>query len=412
MLKTPIYLPSIIFAVLSATCIAGPICPAPSTTLSQKLQDADSVYLVEWQSTEKSGKEDKNGSTEFLIVAIERDASDSLKVGQAVTWAEHKPGKKGDLFIRYGRLKKQKKTERLIEASKAGFRYAVESPDPDAEPVDRLIYYLRFLEHADKFIADDAYEEFKRVRRSDIVDLSKHTELPRDNIRKWIVSDKTPKHRRGIYGVMLGLCGNAEDAAILKQRLLETAESYRVGIDGVIAGYLLLTGSKGLELVEHAKLKGPYTVDPDEDSSEESKRKHEQVAFAETYSAIMALRFMWTFGEGRIEKDRLRQAMRLVLDQPKLADLVIPDLYRWKDWSVMDRLMKMYTDADFGIPWTRRVIIRYMMVAAIEYDEDQADKLPEHVIKAKANLKKLEEIDPKNYRDAKRFFSVFKKSSN
>ena len=31
-----------------------------------------------------------------------------------------------------------------------------------------------------------------------------------------------------------------------------------------------------------------------------------------------------------------------MLDRPQLADLVIPDLARWEDWSVMDRLVELF----------------------------------------------------------------------
>ena len=34
-----------------------------------------------------------------------------------------------------------------------------------------------------------------------------------------------------------------------------------------------------------------------------------------------------------------------MLDRPELADLVIPDLARWKDWASMDRLVQMFKDA-------------------------------------------------------------------
>ena len=38
--------------------------------------------------------------------------------------------------------------------------------------------------------------------------------------------------------------------------------------------------------------------------------------------------------------------MRLLLDNPDFADQVIPDLARWEDWSVMDRLVEMFKAGD------------------------------------------------------------------
>ena len=51
---------------------------------------------------------------------------------------------------------------------------------------------------------------------------------------------------------------------------------------------------------------------------------------------------MWTYEPDIIPKGRLKESLRLLLDRPELADLVIADLSRWKDWKIMDRLMTIY----------------------------------------------------------------------
>ena len=71
---------------------------------------------------------------------------------------------------------------------------------------------------------------------------------------------------------------------------------------------------------------------------------------------------MWSYADGRIAKPRLRQSMRILLDRPELADLVIADLARWKDWSIQDRLMTMYQDKAFNVPAIKRAVVRYMLV--------------------------------------------------
>ena len=69
-----------------------------------------------------------------------------------------------------------------------------------------------------------------------------------------------------------------------------------------------------------------------------------------------------------------------MLDRPKLADLVIPDLGRWKDWSVMDRLVELFKKADEESIWVRVPVISYL----------RACPLP----KAKLYIEELAKIDP------------------
>ncbi len=117
---------------------------------------------------------------------------------------------------------------------------------------------------------------------------------------------------------------------------------------------------------------------------------------------MQTLRFMWTYEPDRIPKDRLKESMRILLDRPELADLVIADLARWKDWGVQERLMAMYDEEEFDIPSIKRAIIRYMYYCS-EDKEKEASVVPEYAVAAAEHLKVLEEKDPKTVRNAKRF---------
>ena len=81
-----------------------------------------------------------------------------------------------------------------------------------------------------------------------------------------------------------------------------------------------------------------------------------------------------------------------MLDRPELADLVIPDLARWEDWSVMEQLVKLFKTADEKTSWVRVPVINYL----------RACPLPE----AKQHLTSLEKIDPDAVRRASTFFPV------
>jgi hypothetical protein len=243
---------------------------------------------------------------------------------------------------------------------------------------------LNYLEFPDQMVANDAYAEFANAPYKDIAPLAE--KMPRERIRRWVASEETTPTRLGLYGLFLGLCGKEEDAALMKQKIVAPTEDFRLGIDGVMSGYLLLTGADGLDVLDEAKL------------------KNEKVPFSETYAAMQALRFMWTYGDGRIEKSRLRQSMRTLLDRPELSDLVIADLARWQDWSVQDRLMEVYGAEEYDIPSIKRAIVRYMLVASKTKSEDGGDTPPPHAVKATKHLETLRKLDEKTVRQAERFF--------
>jgi hypothetical protein len=85
--------------------------------------------------------------------------------------------------------------------------------------------------------------------------------------------------------------------------------------------------------------------------------------------------------------------MRLVLDHPRLADQAIMDLARWKDWTVMDRLVKLFTSADpETTTWVRIPVINYL----------RACPLP----KAKEYIEELRKIDPKAVQQSETLYAV------
>ena len=110
--------------------------------------------------------------------------------------------------------------------------------------------------------------------------------------------------------------------------------------------------------------------------------------------------------------------MRILLERPELADLVIADLSRMKDWSVQDKLMELY-DEETNIPSVKRAIVRYMLTSTRDTGEKKTDnattggagaipttdtkpaaELPAHVLKGQKCLEELERKDPKTVIEA------------
>ena len=383
-----------------------PFCSAPSLTLTEQVAQADAVVLVKWVGGQAAKISDA-GSTEFEIIeVVHQPDGGKLVKGGKISLVRYRAAKPGDQFMLFGtKVEAAIEWGSPLEVSKAAYDYMRNSPKPSLQATERLKYFLKYLETEDKMISDDAYGEFASAAYADIAKLGK--ELPREKLRKWLTAKDVSPGRLGLFGMMLGLCGNDEDARLMEAKIMEQTDEFRLGVDGIMGGYLLLTGDKGLELLEKQKLTNP------------------KAPFSETYAAMQALRFMWQYGDGRISADRLRESMRLLLDRPELADLVIADLSRMKDWSVQDKLMKMY-DEETNIPSVKRAIVRYMLSSTKDTGEKKADvaagstsgtgssgtatvetkvaELPAHVLKGQKCLEELERKDPKTVNEAKRFF--------
>jgi hypothetical protein len=91
-----------------------------------------------------------------------------------------------------------------------------------------------------------------------------------------------------------------------------------------------------------------------------------------------------------VPRERILEALRHVLDRPQMADLVIPDLARWEDWSQIDRLVRLFKDADEQSSWVRVPVINYL----------RACPKPE----AAAKIEELKKIDPDAVKRADAFF--------
>ena len=383
---------AVFVSTVSGPVLACPFCSAPSLTFSEQLASADAAVLVQWVSA-KQGKSDDDGVTDpdrttYEIAEVLRSPKgETLKKGEKIELARYRSGKKGDLFLIFGTRGNQLEWGSPIEVTETSYNYIAQAPSPESDKQKRLEYFLKFLEFPDEMIANDAYAEFANAPYHDIVKVT--DKLPRTKLAKWVRSDDTPATRLGLYGLLLGLCGNEADAALMREKITAETEQFRLGMDGVIGGYLLLSGEEGLKVVEQTK----FIKSPDK-----------KVPFSETYAAMQALRFVWKYADDRFEEDRLRQSMRILLDRPELADLVIADLARWKDWSVMEQLMALYDAEEYNVPSVKRAIVRYMLTCS--KDVPKGAEPPEHALAAEKSLAVLREKDPRTVKEAERFFII------
>lgn len=375
-----------------------PFCDAPTLVMAEQIQMCDHLLLGKFVGGTKA-TEVTAGVSRFEVVDIGFSKGDKFQKGQILEIPQYITGAETSLYTLMGPEERLEDWHAPAEITDVAWQYLSKVPLPVTDPAEqtrRLEYFLPFFEHQDMLISNDAFAEFAAAPYSVIKPM--RDKLPREKILAWLNDPKVSVTRVGFYGLMAGLCGKPEDAVILEKKIVTLDADFRLGIEGVMAGYMLLKGEDGLKALEDAKMRTKVALNAD--------GKEVSLPFSETYAVMQALRFMWTYEPDHISRDRLKQSMRILLDRPELADLVITDLARWKDWSIQDQLMAMYADEKYAIPAIRRAIVRYLYYCSQEQGEPGADGVavkPESAVKAEAHLKDLEVRDPKTVSDAKRF---------
>lgn len=362
---------------------ACPFCKAPTRTLSEQTAGADVVLVANWVSANSRIDVNGKGSTSFEVIDAIRGNS-TLAMRQRITLDRYQPGSEGDLFLLLGSKERQMAWSDPVPITKAAIQYVRQIPQ-DRVPVEtRLLYFLKYLDSQDKTVAEDAHSEFANANYSDVLKIRTH--LSRDRLRVWLTDPTTEPERIGFYGMLLGLCGTPDDAKFLEKIIIQNGRGeLRVGIDGLMGGYLLLTGDAGVDFLERTKLKPP------------------DCPFTETYAAVQALRFAWTYAEDVVSRNRLKSAMRSVLNREDMADLIIADLSRWKDWESLPLIVSLYDSNRFKQTAVKRSIIRFVNACSCDVPNSPTEPVPPHVTAAKQTLEELRKRDPRLVADALRF---------
>ena len=229
---------------------------------------------------------------------------------------------------------------------------------PEKGP-ERLIFFQDYFEDEEPVLAFDAYDEYARAPYEDLIGMK--DQMKREQLIEWIKSPKTSVNRRRLYFTMLGVCGTQDDIPLLEELISSDSRKKRAGLDALIACYLNLKKADGVQLIEDRFL------------------KNQEADYVDTLAAVSALRFQGTEVDF-IPKKRIVAAVRHLLDRPKMADMIIPDLARWEDWSVMDKLVQMFKDADADSNWLRVPVITYLRACPKQ--------------EAKTYIEELRKIDP------------------
>jgi hypothetical protein len=382
------------FVVAAAIVLAAgvaracPFCSAVSLTFAQEIAQSEAAVIARLVEPPPAGSlapraEGPLPKGKFAVVEVLKGAdlvaAAGLSAGDGepieTIMLEDKPV--GTLFLLMGVEPPNLIWSSPVRVSDRAVDYLRKLGDLPEKGPERLAFFQEHLEDEDETLARDAYDEFAIAPYADVRGI-KETMDPAQ-LLEWIESPKVQANRRRLYATMLGVCGSKDDAARIRRLLAGeglTAEQLeaRSGLDALIACYVALEGPPALDLVDRLFL--------DRSTADGTPR---EVPFTETYAAVMALRFLGEESD-LVPRERVLASLRLLLQEPKLADLVIADLARWQDWSVIDRLVTLFKEAQADNIFVREPIVNYL----------RACPLPE----AAGAITELERIDPEAVRRA------------
>ena len=356
---------------IEAAAHACPFCSAVSQTFSEEINTMDVAVIAKLvkvpPASEKPGDEIAKATFEIAQVV---KGEGLVKTGETIETLYFGDGAPGKSFLVMGIDPPKVMWSTPLPLSDRAQTYLTSILKLPKDGTDRLAFFYKHLEDEDELLARDSYDEFAKAPYAQVTELK--DKLNHDQILAWIKNPEIPASRRRLYFVMLGICGDEKkDAPLLEELMRSSDRKAKSGLDSLIACYLTLRGEKGLPLVNELFLANP------------------KADYADTYSAIMAIRFHGTEGNV-IDKKALVASLHHMLERPELADLVIPDLARWEDWGAIDRLMELFKTADEKSSWVRVPVVNYL----------RACPLP----RAKELLKECEKIDPAAVKRANSFF--------
>jgi hypothetical protein len=205
---------------------------------------------------------------------------------------------------------------------------------------DRLRYCFDFLNSPEIEVSLDAYREYARADYKDYKDMAKT--LPADTIAGWLQDEKTAPYRYGLYASLLGHCGGAKHAALLRSMIDDPEKRKGSGIDGLIAGYVMLEPKKGWHYLQN------NLDDPKQ-------------PFLMRYASLRTVRFLWDQRPDLIDKGTLVKGIVSLLAHADMADFAIEDLRKWQRWELTSQVLGLFNEKSHSTPIVQKAILRFAL---------------------------------------------------
>jgi hypothetical protein len=339
-------LAGILFALAPRTGAACcPFCNANSQTLTKDAEQSVMVLFGTLANAKLDENDPSTGTTELKIESIIKP-HDSVKDKKVLVLPRYIPPEKDTKFLVFCDFYQGKIDPYRGMAVRADSRIAEYLKGAlaikDKDTTTRLRFFINYLDDSDPEVSGDAFNEFGLSDYKDFRPVAEKASA--DTILKWIRDPNTPGARLGLYGSMLGHCGTAEHAKILRESLDDTQNRYSSGVDGMLAGYVLLQPKEGWEYLR--SILGDDKKD-----------------FLLRYAGLRAVRFFHEFRPDVVKTAEVQSAVAMLLEQKDIVDLAIEDLRKWGAWEFTDKIIGLYGKSGYDVPIIKRSIVRFVLSA-------------------------------------------------
>ena len=307
-----------------------------------------------------------DGTNVWSLETVLNDTAGSLVVGQQI---RPKPAPPADSTLALV-ISHADRAVSSVGISQAAAEYLRALPRASDPAERRLGHAIGHLGSSDAVIAADVFAELAAFDRKTLE--SFRSKLPADSLRK-LVDVEMSGERLGLYGYLLGLCGDERDIDRLQQRFLN-AEPFGGGADGLAAGYLLVAGEPGLAALESDVLLSDQ-VSP---------------LFASAF--FDALRFFHECEKCPFSRERLARSACCGFSRPETTDLAVGYLVASREWSVMPRVIELLDAKDDDATRKRAIqviTVRYLLECRRDTDTTAANRAI-----ATSALSRIGEKDP------------------
>ncbi len=253
---------------LTSPALACPFCTAVKPTLAQQVDSANVAFLGECTEVHPITSIPRGD----FSVRHPLHGKELLTGLQAVQIKSAQDIKPGTLALILGTGDQETPLEKLdwqcVSLTEVGFAYVARFPDSRSSVEERLKYFARFLESADPLIAEDAFLEFGHAPYDKVMQVGNI--LSAAKLRDWMVDSNVPAERKGFYGLALGLTANGSgrtaNLALLKKLVaadVAPGGDFRAGFDGVLGGFLIADGRRGIDQITERIVTNPKAAEGD-----------------------------------------------------------------------------------------------------------------------------------------------------
>jgi hypothetical protein len=377
---------TLVFTPAPAT--ACPFCPSAGQTLLGEVNQAHLIVFGTLTNAQRDPNEFGKGTTDMDIEFIVKDHQ-YLKGKKKITLPRYVPETKDkSKYLVFCEIYKGEldpyRGEQVPPDSKIAeyLKGAIDLKDKDMPT--RLQYFFKNFDSPDWAISGDAFQEFSNAEYKDV--RAAGEKMNPEQVLKMLKDPNTSIARFGLLGLLLGHCGHESHGKFLKEFIDDPKVKQATGLDGLLAGYILLDPKGGLE----------YVAGLMKDTKED---------FLVRYAALRSMRFFWEYRDDRLKKAAIVDAVKPLIDQPDIVDLAVEDLRKWQQWDLAPKLIELFDKPSHEVSIIQRSIIKYALTAPadnktcadfltrLRADEKQAERVRD--LEQLLELEKPRPVEPK-----------------